>query len=358
MPTKVIKLKYKDDDQRQLEFPARSLAKDGLIIFPTETVYGIGVNADNPSAVDRLIKLKKSPADRPLTVHLSSQDNIHQYVNRIPKLAHRLIRYFWPGPLTLVLRRPDKSWVGLRLPDDLIARDLIRLAQVSVVASSANLAGSPPAFRSKEIIDVFKDRVDYIIDAGPTKYQQESTVVQIDEDSRYQVLRSGVIDPAEIKKLNYQLIVFICTGNTCRSPMAVGLFKKMLAGKLKVTESQLAGQGYEVNSAGTAAISDAPATTHAIEVAQQFGADISDHRSQPVTVTMLEEADQVYVMAKDHLATLREWVPHLTDKIRLLDPEGEDVVDPIGGTTSTYHQSGLRIKIGLEHLLEKLELKS
>jgi len=346
-------------EQSKLKPAVESLIQGGLVVFPTETVYGIAVNADSPSALQRLIKLKQSPPDRPFTYHIADIDEIYRYVKQVPNLAHRLIRKFWPGPLTLVLETENKKLIGIRLPDHPVARDLIRLAYVPVVAPSANLANQATPREVSEIIRSFGHEIDFIIDSGPTRYGESSTVVKISPDNRWEIIREGVIKKEEINRLAVKIIVFVCTGNTCRSPMAVGLFEKMLSAKLGVPKPACAGReeleksGYKIISGGTAAVYGMPASDKAAEVLKEYGGDISGHRSQPVTLTMIEEADQIYVMTQGHLTTLKEWIPSAASKISLLSPSGEDIADPIGKDIEAYRQSALKIKNGLELIIKE-----
>lgn len=354
MLTEVIKINPEGYETGQLKGAAEVLSKGGLVVFPTETVYGIGANADIPETVAKLVEIKKSPAGRFFTFHIADIDKIYKYVNKVPRLAHRLMRHFWPGPLTLVLPTQDTQWRGLRLPEHNVARDLIRLANVPVIAPSANLAGHPPPRNIENIVKVFDNKVDIIIDSGIVKYGQPSTVVKIKADNQWELLREGVIEKESIKKLDYKMILFVCTGNICRSPMAVGLFKKMLAEKLGIEESQLESKGYKIISGGTASIYNAPASENAITIMKELGSDISEHLSQPVTLTQIEEADQVYVMTQGHFTTLKEWTPDATDKMSLLNPSNEDIQDPIGSGFDVYRQCVLKLKHSLEVILDKI----
>ncbi|MBA7700366.1 Arsenate reductase [subsurface metagenome] len=240
------------------------------------------------------------------------------------------------------------------MPEHNVARDLIRLANVPVIAPSANLAGHPPPRNIENIVKVFDNKVDIIIDSGIVKYGQPSTVVKIKADNQWELLREGVIEKESIKKLDYKMILFVCTGNICRSPMAVGLFKKMLAEKLGIEESQLESKGYKIISGGTASIYNAPASENAITIMKELGSDISEHLSQPVTLTQIEEADQVYVMTQGHFTTLKEWTPDATDKMSLLNPANEDIQDPIGSGLDVYRQCVLKLKHSLEVILDKI----
>lgn len=365
MSAEMIKIDPERYDIEQIRPAAEKLAQGGLVIFPTETVYGIGANASVPQTVERLVRIKNSPRDRNFTYHLAELDEVNKYVPTMPRLATRLARQFWPGPLTLVLPIEGKETIGLRIPGHSVARDLIRLANVPVIAPSVNLTGEPPASDVAQVIETFRDKVDIIIDSGPTKYAQSSTVVKITPDppdrragNQWKILRVGAIPPEEIKKHLYQMFLFVCTGNSCRSPMVLGLFKKELAEELGKSMSELEGFGYKIVSAGTAAVYNAPATANAIAAMQEIGCDISNHLSQPVTFTMIEEADHIYVMTQGHLTTLKQWVPKAAEKTALLDPEGQDIKDPIGGSLEVYRTCREKIAKGVEIILNQLNISS
>jgi protein-tyrosine phosphatase len=263
------------------------------------------------------------------------------------------MKAFWPGSLTLVLAAPSEngkeSWVGLRVPDHVIARDLIRHSKVTVIASSANLADQPAPIDAQTAIKTLGDKVDVIIDAGHCKIGVSSTVVKVTGDNKFEIMRQGSITGDNIQRFTYKMIVFVCSGNTCRSPMAMGLFRKMLADRLKISVPGLEENGYKIISAGTSAIYNSPASGAAIEVMKEKGVDIKSHFSQPVTLSMLEEADDIYVMTKGHLTTLKEWAPLISERIKLLDPVA-DVEDPIGAGKEVYKQCATKIQKALEKI--------
>ena len=351
---KLITIDSENYNKELLILAVESIKGGGLVIFPTETVYGIAINAGNKEAVAKLIRIKNSPANRPFTYHLADPDDIFNYVKDIPPLAQKLITRFWPGPLTLVLETKDKKWIGFRCPDHFVARDLIRMTGSAIVAPSANFAEKEPPREVAEISDNLKAEMDFVIDSGKTKYGEPSTVVKISADNKLEIIREGAIKKSVLKKETVKTIVFICTGNTCRSPMAEGLCIKMLADKLGVTKDLLEEKGYNVISGGTAAIYNSPASRHAVEVMKEFGADITNHRSQPVTLSMLDTADRVYCMTGEHRNTLKEWAPLKASGVFLLDPNEDDILDPIGGSADLYRQVALKIKKSLESIMNNI----
>ena len=354
MPAEIIKIDINNYRIDLLSHPAKVLSEGGLVVFPTETVYGIGANANIPSAVKRLYEVKNSLAARPFTIHLASADDVYCHTSIVPRLALRLIKAFWPGPLTLVLPAPSEngkeSWVGLRVPDHIIARDIVKLSKALVIASSANNTNQPPPTDAQTVIKTLGEQVDIIIDAGPSKIGISSTVVKVTEDNKFEIMRQGSITEDNIRRFTYKMIVFVCSGNTCRSPMAMGLFRRMFADRLKISVSGLEENGYKIISAGTSAIYNSPASGTAVEIMKEKGVDIKGHLSQPVTLSMLDEADEIYVMTKGHLTTLKEWAPLISERIKLLDPVA-DVEDPIGAGKEVYQKCAIKIQKALEKIL-------
>lgn len=336
MKTEVLKLPSEGYDATLLDKPAAVLRAGGLVAFPTETVYGIAANPDAPGAIERLLQARKSAPDKTLTLHVADPSAAARRVGGpLPTLARRLIKRFWPGPLTIVFPTPDGRGLGIRCPANRIAQDLIARAGVPVLAPSANVSGAPPATSADEALRVFDGAIDWVIDGGPTRFGRPSTVVRVD-GARWELLREGAIPRSLIAELVYRTILFVCTGNTCRSPMAAAMFRRKLSRKLGRPEDELESHGVRVISAGTAALAGGPANPLAVDAVRAHGARLEGHFSQPVTVSMVEEADAVYVMTEAHRRTLREWVPDCADRIRLLDPDGSDIEDPIGGTPDDY----------------------
>ena len=175
------------------------IRKGGLVAFPTETVYGLGADAFNPKAVRRLFKAKKRPLDNPPIVHVADSKNVYQLAKEVPPPAHRLMDQFWPGPLTLILKRsdlvPDVTVAGLdtiavRMPRHKVALALIMESGCPVAAPSANLAGKPSPTSAEHVLADLDGRVDAVLDAGPTVVGVESTVLDMTVDQP-EVLRPG-----------------------------------------------------------------------------------------------------------------------------------------------------------------------
>jgi len=175
-----------------------ALLKDGgIVAFPTETVYGLGADASNAKAVERIYEIKGRPGSKPLTLHISDRTMIALAGCPITDEARRLIDRFWPGPLTLIVRSKDSKNIGFRMPDHAVALRLIEAVRSPIVGPSANLSGQRPPVTPQEVMKVFNGVIDAVLDSGPTEIGVESTVVDITVTPP-RIIREGAIKRSEV----------------------------------------------------------------------------------------------------------------------------------------------------------------
>ncbi len=188
LKTKILKLDENNIDAEKIKYAASILRKGGLVVFPTETVYGLGADALNQNAVLNIFEAKGRPSDNPLIVHIADKDEVYKLMMDIPDDAIKLMDKFWPGPLTLVGKKTSSvphsvtaglDTVAVRMPKNKIALSLIKEAKLPVAAPSANLSGRPSPTTAKHVIDDLNGRVDVIIEAGNSDIGVESTVLDI-----------------------------------------------------------------------------------------------------------------------------------------------------------------------------------
>lgn len=373
MNTKVRKLGADGDRSGAIAEAARCLAEGGLVVFPTETVYGLGVNATDPSALQRLRTVKERDEGKPFTVHIGSRPAVERFVPKLSGLGRRLTGKAWPGPLTIVFRVDDvlsapviretspqhaaalyhEGTVGIRCPDDPVALSLLSTASVPIVATSANPASQPAPVDAEEALATLDGKVDMVLDGGRTRYAKPSTIVEV-SDNTYRVLREGVLDERVIRRMTQVLFVTVCSGNTCRSPMAAGLLRALLTEKLGIAEKDLATQGYMVESAGVSAMSGAPASTGAVHALAARGIQIGGHRSQPLTFDLASRADYIFAMTDAHVQAVHRLCPSARERVRKL--ADENIEDPIGEGDEVYAQCARKIETALRRRLEEVAL--
>ena len=188
---------------------AEILRAGGLVAFPTETVYGLGADASSAAAVARLYAAKGRPADHPVIVHCATTEGAFSFAREIPPEARKLAERFWPGPLTLVLKRSakakdfvtgDQDSVGLRVPSHPVAQELLRAFGGGVAAPSANEFGSVSATTAQHVRADLADKVDLVLDGGPSEVGIESTIVGLTTSDPV-LLRPGRISGDEIAML-------------------------------------------------------------------------------------------------------------------------------------------------------------
>ncbi len=209
MKTKILKINPKKINLAKIKIAADEIKKGSLVAFPTETVYGLGADALNEQAVAKIFQAKGRPFDDPLIVHIADIKELNRLSKKIPSVAIKLAKAFWPGPLTLVLKKSelvsdiitaDLDTVAVRMPADNIALSLIREAQTPIVAPSANLFGRTSPTNAQHVVDDLDSKIEMIIDGGRTKVGVESTVLDITAKP-VQVLRAGGISVEQLEKV-------------------------------------------------------------------------------------------------------------------------------------------------------------
>ncbi|PWK16287.1 L-threonylcarbamoyladenylate synthase [Tumebacillus permanentifrigoris] len=211
---------------------AAMLLRDGeTVAFPTETVYGLGANALDARAVDKIFKAKGRPSDNPLIVHIAHRDDVHQLVTHIPELARLCMDHFWPGPLTLILPCTDAvpanvtaglDTVGVRMPDHDTALQVIALAGVPVAAPSANRSGRPSPTTAEHVLEDLSGHIAGVVDGGAAGVGVESTVLDV-TGAVPMILRPGGVTREMLEHLLGPVAVDPALGNETIAPKSPGV---------------------------------------------------------------------------------------------------------------------------------------
>ncbi len=344
----VIDLQQAEDPRDIVHRAVQSLTEGDVIGVPTDTVYGLAALALEEAAVEKLAAWKGSATPDPLALAIRSTAAAWDYICDASDLAKRFARRCWPGPLTLVVScqhaesaiaqlpaavrqriLASDGGVGFRVVDHRIIGQLHQFLSAPIVLTSAQAPGQPPARTGKEVAERFGDRLPWVLDDGPCRYGGPSTVVRVDAN-RYKILREGVMERAAMRQFAKPIIAVVCTGNTCRSPMAEALLREHF---LRRTGAE---DAVQVVSAGVAAMGGSGASPQAVEVMGQRGLDLTGHASRPLDERLVNLADVILTMTRSHReAIINRW-PEIADRVRTIRQDGGDITDPVGAPSEIY----------------------
>jgi len=347
------------DPNAIVHYAVQSLRQGRTVAFPTESGYAVAASGLVPEAVRQLpVDGSNGNGETPvfprLTLALRGAAEARDWAPGLSQLGQRLARRLWPGPVTLLVGGDIERGLASRLTEEVRTRlcveNTLHLALPNHEALREVLRHLPgPLLMTAALSD---SRADVIVADESAAAAQPTTVVAVNGDA-WQIVRQGAMSAEEVRQRMACWIVFVCTGNTCRSPLAESLCKKLLADRLSCSLEELPAHGYHVASAGLSALPGGAAAAEAEEVARGYGADLSAHRSQPLTADLAERADYLVGMTQAHLRAVMDYFGQLGTVPRLLDPAG-DIADPIGGDQPIYDACGQQIWRHLETLVAEL----
>jgi protein-tyrosine phosphatase len=356
-------------------YVADVILKGGIAVLPTETVYGLAARAADENALRKLIQIKGRSENHPFALAFSCSEAVADFCGELSPLACRFARRTLPGPVSLVLdvsqnenelyrlpefvqqhvtkkntgenpsvccRVPGHPFTQTVLGSMLNERGLNKNGGEPVILTSANRSGNGESVSIEQILADLSGTAIAVAD-GILTAPKPSTVLKV-SGSQYTILREGSISAATINRLAATVLLFVCTGNICRSPMAECLCESILASQQGCGIDELERLGYAVLSAGISCNSGNPASADAVAVMKEYGLDLSGHQSQRLTQQAVQFADFIYVMTREH----REWILsqwHNADsRLQVLRTDGGDVPDPYGSSIETYRHCGELIK--------------
>jgi len=361
MPPMVIDLRRAEDARDVVHRAVQALAEGQSVAFPTETDYVVAVAARHAAAAERLRAASAVPADEPpLTLALKSADEVLDWAPAMTSVGRRMARRCWPGPVAMILpddhaeslvhRLPAASRAALvangrlrvRVPGHPMVSDCMRMLAGPVVLAETVGEGRTPAVTAGDVLERAEPGLALVIDDGRARYAQPVSTVEL-VGSSFRMVRPGVVSEETMRRLASLMVLFVCTGNTCRSPMAEAIFRRMAAERLGCETDEVDGRGVVVASAGLAAWGGGPASPAAVEAAGELRGDLSAHESQPLTEALVRQADVILTMTAAHRDAILAQFPDAAGRVSMLDPGRRDVIDPIGGPLETYRRCAAQI---------------
>lgn len=353
-----------EQQQDLIHRAAQTLSEGGLIGLPTESSYVLAGLSNSDQSIANLDKCRQGTA----TLLSRSVDEAFDFFPDLSRIGKKLARRCWPGPVILA---SDTASTAGGLVDSLSpeTRALLGDEQVSVTVSSDSLVTeigrllpapliavvpNSPASKAGDL-NGLSDGAEFIVDLGEVRFPDGPTSVRLTGDD-FAVSREGIVSSQSVRRMTAEVILFVCTGNTCRSPMAEALFRQMLADRIGCKPDELPDHGYFVSSAGIAASYGSPASPESTTLAAERGANLDAHESQPLTERLLNHADFVYTMTRSHRQAILSRRPEVADRVRVLASDGGDVPDPFGAGMDEYERCLEAIETHLNRILADFPL--
>lgn len=361
----VVELREVTDRRDVIHRAVQRLSSGDLVALPSEAGYVLAGAALAEAAGRRF-----STGGEAATLLLRAAEEVADFLPHLPKTGLRIARRCWPGPLVLRASASASNGFVAALPDSsraaVIANEqmAVRVSSHPILSEVAKLTRGPLLIREIEAsvknldftVAPWTDAALVVKDnaAAESNADVRTSIVQINSQGNWMVERIGATPENRLQVAACELILFCCTGNTCRSPMAESLFRHLLSERLKCSPEELTKRGFLVASAGLAADYGSPASHESVEMMKRRGLDLRSHTSQPLTDRLIEQVDRCYTMTNGHRSAILDSHPELADRVQVLARDGKDVSDPIGGGMNEYAACAASIEKNLAKILDDI----
>lgn len=371
---KILDWRRSDDPRDVVHLAVQALVEGHVVAAPTESSYVYLASGLQAGAVDQLLRQADLWKKNPVSIIPRVPDEVLDLIPSVGSGSRRLVRKAWPGPLVLQSKsqdeysslrclpgnvydriRNEQGEVRLWIPDHEVLHYITRLVSGPLIVALAT-RGDKADELARSVAELPDGASVLSIDGGTIEESGEPTVVAV-EGNRGQVLREGLLSESQLRQLSQYLVLFVCTGNTCRSPMAAALMRKKIQDKFQ-SEFDPQSLPIVVASAGVSAFGGDPASHGALEAIRGYGCSLDQHQSTQLNSRLVEQSDLILAMGQRHRSVIVAQWPEVASKVHLIAADGSEISDPFGGPLDVYQRCAEQLDRHTSYWLDHMDTSS